>query len=212
MAGSRQTTAGAETKEKILQAAERLFAEKGFYGAGLREIGGEVGISNASLLYHFPSKGRLYVAVIDRIAEKIGEVVVHVENVSGSDVDRFVALYNAYFDWAQERTDYARIIMREMMDNLDRVNDIERWHLADSMYRLSRVIAKGQKHGSFRSCNAELFLYHVIGSISYFVLGLPTIGKVMEWAPGKALPDFREETLQHLLRSLLKKKAFKELG
>jgi AcrR family transcriptional regulator len=209
MAGRQKTAAGAETKERLLNVAERLFAEKGFYGAGLREIGGEVGISNASLLYHFPSKGQLYVAVLDRIAKRIDNVVEKVEGTKGDHVDKFKALYQFYFDEVQSNPNHARIIMREMMDNLDRVNNIERWHLTDPMRRLSNVILSGQLTGVFRPCDPELFLYHVIGSISYFVLGLPTIGRVMEWNDKKALADFRKQTLKQLLRSLVKKKAIK---
>jgi len=210
MAGRQKTAAGAETKARLLGVAERLFAEKGFYGAGLREIGGEVGISNASLLYHFPSKGQLYIAVLDKIAKRIDDVVEKVENTRGDDIDKFIALYDGYFEEAQANPNHARIIMREMMDNLDRVNNVKRWHLTEPMKRLSKVIAKGQISGAFRPCDPELFLYHTLGSISYFILGLPTIGRVMEWEDEKALADFRKQTLKHLLRSLVKKKVLKE--
>ncbi|MCA9774198.1 MAG: TetR/AcrR family transcriptional regulator, partial [Myxococcales bacterium] len=60
------------TRRRIIDAAEQQFAESGFYGASLREITRSLGMPNATLLYHFPTKERLYAAVLDRIAQTLG--------------------------------------------------------------------------------------------------------------------------------------------
>jgi AcrR family transcriptional regulator len=58
------TTIPVSTKEQILLAAERLFAERG-YDVSLREIGVSAGSSNNSAVqYHFGSKEQLAVAMI----------------------------------------------------------------------------------------------------------------------------------------------------
>jgi len=201
---------GVETKERLLAVAEHLFAEKGFHGASLRDIGGEVGIANASLLYHFPSKGKLYVAVLDRITDSLGGVTEQVEKAELGDVARFELLYNRFYDWGEAHPDYLRIIMREMMDNKDRVDRIEKWHLTSIMDRMTAVISQGQTKGVFRSCDPELFLYQVLGSITYFQLGLPTLGGVMSWDREKAGKTYRAEALDHLSRALIKKSALKK--
>jgi len=201
---------GPDTKERVLAVAEKLFAEKGFHGASLRDIGGEVGIANASLLYHFPSKGKLYVAVLDRITESLSTVAGQVERAEMDDVARFELFYNAFYDWGMAHADYLRIVMREMMDNKDRVDRIEKWHLTGVMGRMTKVIADGQARGTFRACNPELFLYQVLGSVTYFQLGLPTLGRVMDWDRAAAEKTFRRQALEHLSRALVKKSALKK--
>jgi AcrR family transcriptional regulator len=57
---------GAATAERILDAAERLFAERGYPGTTLRAIAAEVGIQNPSLYKHFANKAALYDAVLER--------------------------------------------------------------------------------------------------------------------------------------------------
>jgi AcrR family transcriptional regulator len=47
---------GAETRERILVEASRLFAVQGYHGTTTREIAAEVGISQPSLFFHFPTK------------------------------------------------------------------------------------------------------------------------------------------------------------
>ncbi|TDJ66794.1 MAG: TetR/AcrR family transcriptional regulator [Planctomycetota bacterium] len=54
------------TKDRILDAAERLFAEKGYDAASLRGVTGEAGVNLASVGYHFGGKANLFRAVFER--------------------------------------------------------------------------------------------------------------------------------------------------
>lgn len=60
-----------DTKQRILDAAEQLFAEHGFDGASLRAITGIAGVNLAAVNYHFKSKESLIQAVL---ARKLGPI------------------------------------------------------------------------------------------------------------------------------------------
>ncbi len=55
-----------DTKEKILDTAEKLFAKKGFHSTSLRLITKEAGVNLAAVNYHFGSKESLLEAVFER--------------------------------------------------------------------------------------------------------------------------------------------------
>ena len=55
-----------DTKEQILDVAERLFADRGFHATPLRDITSEAGVNLASVNYHFGSKEALLAAVLER--------------------------------------------------------------------------------------------------------------------------------------------------
>ncbi|HSN52362.1 MAG TPA: TetR family transcriptional regulator, partial [Woeseiaceae bacterium] len=57
------------TRKKILDAAERLFASRGFHGVSIRDITGAAGVDLALANYHFGSKKGLFEAVFLRRAE-----------------------------------------------------------------------------------------------------------------------------------------------
>lgn len=62
-----------DTRERILDAAERLFAENGYLATSLRRIMNEAGVNVASVHYYFRSKESLLEAVLLRRAEGINE-------------------------------------------------------------------------------------------------------------------------------------------
>jgi TetR/AcrR family transcriptional repressor of nem operon len=58
------------TAERILDAAERLVQQRGFNGFSYADIAAELGITKASLHYHYPSKADLGQALIARYSER----------------------------------------------------------------------------------------------------------------------------------------------
>ena len=61
------------TRERILDAAEALFGERGFEGVSLRDITSQAEANVAAVNYHFGSKGKLVDAVVERHAIPINE-------------------------------------------------------------------------------------------------------------------------------------------
>ncbi len=60
-----------ESRGRLLDAAEALFIRKGYGATTLRDISTELGVSHASLYYHFPGgKDELFVAVTERNIER----------------------------------------------------------------------------------------------------------------------------------------------
>src|SRR5918995_3621308 len=78
-----------ETKEKILDAAERLFATHGFAGTSLRAVTKEAGVNLAAVHYHFGTKEDLLRAVLSRIVIPVNrerlKMLEQVEAAAGSD-------------------------------------------------------------------------------------------------------------------------------
>jgi TetR/AcrR family transcriptional regulator len=60
------------TAERILDAAEDLFAEKGYSATSLGDVADRVGIRSPSLYNHFRNKEALYSAVLERLLEAFG--------------------------------------------------------------------------------------------------------------------------------------------
>ncbi|WP_183500275.1 TetR/AcrR family transcriptional regulator [Microbacterium invictum] len=76
----------ARTQAAILEAALEVYAESGYRSGTLRGVADRVGISEAGLLHHFPSKSALLAAALDR-RDKQAELVIDFD-ASGPEILR----------------------------------------------------------------------------------------------------------------------------
>lgn len=75
-----------DTKEQILNAAERQFGLFGFAGASLRAVTRDANVNLAAVHYHFGSKEELFRAVVQRVAEPIVcEQMRHLDELENFD-------------------------------------------------------------------------------------------------------------------------------
>ncbi|MBC8164059.1 MAG: TetR/AcrR family transcriptional regulator [Roseiflexaceae bacterium] len=71
MIGRATTTESSAARERVLEAAERLFSERGYNAVTLRDIANELGMRQASLYHHAPGgKEALFVEVTERGLER----------------------------------------------------------------------------------------------------------------------------------------------
>ena len=69
----KQSGGAPDTADRLLDAAEALFAERGFYGVTTREVSAAAGVDDALIYYHFSSKKGLFDAVFSRRAAALNE-------------------------------------------------------------------------------------------------------------------------------------------
>jgi AcrR family transcriptional regulator len=107
------------TRDLILDAAERRFAERGFTGVAMREIAADVGLRNqASLYHHFRNKRALYEAVLARGLEPIVAVVAE-SYKAGTTLEphAVAASLDRLIDYLIEHPNLPRLIQRGLDDS-----------------------------------------------------------------------------------------------
>jgi AcrR family transcriptional regulator len=87
-------------KERLLDAAEELFAQRGFHGVSLRDITEAAGVDVALVSYHFGSKRALFTAVFERRAEVLNrerlELLEEVRRTALPGTPEIEAIVNAF--------------------------------------------------------------------------------------------------------------------
>jgi TetR/AcrR family transcriptional regulator len=105
----RHRSNGLRTRAEIVAAAERHFAERGFEATRLDDVADDVGIRRAAIFYHFGDKQVLYAAVLDEVFRDLAEDLP----TDGSAVERLEASLARWIDFAAQRPNVARLILRE---------------------------------------------------------------------------------------------------
>ena len=110
----------ARTRAAILDAAEKLFAQKGFDATSLSDVGAAAGVSRGTPGYFFGSKAELYQAVLDRSFAEVREAVRTGRAramASGQSPDAILAgAVSDYFDFLAARPNFIRLIEREALN------------------------------------------------------------------------------------------------
>lgn len=120
---------GPERRESILQAAESLFAEKGYHGVSIDEIAHQVDVSPAILYRHFKSKQLLYDAVLQEMSGKRESYVDMIINSGTSFEDILTGMTQIYIRSFAENPNLLRIEMQSMLDGSSATSEFfkNRW-------------------------------------------------------------------------------------
>lgn len=114
------------SRAAILDAAETLFAEKGYEATSLNEVGTMAGVSRGTPGYFFGSKADLYRAVLERTFAEVRQAVRAGREravASGQSPEAILAgAVSDYFDFLSARPNFVRLIEREALTGDTRLN------------------------------------------------------------------------------------------
>ncbi len=116
MARPRRDPDAVPTVERILLAAEAAFGAEGFTRARLSDIAAAAGIRRSSLLYHFKTKELLYDAVVHRLFDELRIQFAATAYGRGTFDERLLALMQCWLDFISERTAFAPMVLRGILD------------------------------------------------------------------------------------------------
>ncbi|MGC8819707.1 MAG: TetR/AcrR family transcriptional regulator [Fervidobacterium sp.] len=129
-----------KTKEKIIEAARKLFSEKGFEGVSMEDIALTAGVRKSLIYYYFPSKELLFeevwISVIDELERDVFE---EVEN-ENSIVKAIKKLIKKYVEFAMNKEELSKLIAKERMNVLESSQN-----LSKAKSRYEKLLDKVQK-------------------------------------------------------------------
>jgi len=156
-------------RERILEAATQLFAERGFAAVSVQDIANEAGTHKTTVLYHFDTKEGLREAVLDTALGRIAGLMR--EFMSGDLVRERVAYLldqiQAYF---AAHPASARLLQRELLEP-----DASRYlrRFVEPIYTPAlRSLERAMKAGRIRRVDPAFFVHDLhVQIIGYFCHG-----------------------------------------
>jgi AcrR family transcriptional regulator len=95
----------ASRREQILSTAAAMFAERGFHGVSVADLGAACGISGPALYRHFPSKDAMLAEMLVGISERLLTEGRRRASESGSAAQALTALVRWHIEFALEHPD-----------------------------------------------------------------------------------------------------------
>lgn len=110
MAAKRRAETMEETRTKLIAAARKAFAEKGFAAASMDDLTASVGLTRGALYHNFGDKKGLLAAVVTQIDSEMAQGAKHAAAQSGDDQQKLLAEGIAYIKMALDE-EVRRIVL-----------------------------------------------------------------------------------------------------
>ena len=156
------------SRERLLETATELFAEKGYAGASVREIVEKAGVSKPVLYYYFKSKEGLFYAILDWAAEVQQEILNEIFETRGQVLDRFIFLYRRIQEGIQQYKSLYIMIHGLVYGPPEGVPDYDFAGFQRCMLdAVKRIYSEGVASGEIRNVDADEVAFLVLGLIDY---------------------------------------------
>ena len=188
-----------DSRTAILDAAELLFARRGFQSTTIKAIAGAARVNTALLYYYFSDKQALYHAVLERA---FGGLIGEGQARLSADLDpeaairAFVALQAAYFGHHPNRP---HLFVRELIDHGAEHAAGQLTRLAATLFRrLCDVIERGQAAGRFRKdLDPRRAAISTLSQVAWLQVARPAIGILVGAGPDGPSARWTEDFAEH---------------
>lgn len=165
--GERQLTEqGRERKQQLVDAAMKLFAERGFAATRISDICAEAGVAKGLFYWYFPTKVDLFDELVRTMRQRLRRAQADAMSGEGSALDKIRAGTEASVGFIAEHTHYFALVEVERADPA----------VADTLKGTNRVyrddvvalIEAAQADGDVADGDPRLLALGVLGSVSSF--------------------------------------------
>ena len=178
-------------RQTILDAASRLFIEKGFAGTNINDIADAVGVTRTALYYYFPSKEHMLEALTEDVTEKAGLLA---QSVSRRDaLPAKEALEQLILQHAGLILDHPlqfRVVERSESSLPEPHRSTAEAARRTVLENFVSVIQRGIDTGQFRDTNAHIAAFSIIGMCNWCAWWFDADGNVPAEGVASSIADF----------------------
>lgn len=157
------------TRQDIVAAAGKMFAEKGYHGTSMRDLGRELGLLGSSLYSHIDSKEDLLVEVVDEGARLFLDASESAMTVEGGAEPKLRALIAGHIDVVLDHIEVVRTYLNEarMLDESHRGWVVAARNVYEAKFRdtIEAGISEGVFGGDTDPKLASIFILSILNAI-----------------------------------------------
>lgn len=163
------------TEQKILDAANSVFQEKGLYGARMQEIADKAGINKALLHYYYRSKEKLFETVfraaVSLMAPKIRHIITSDEHL----FDKIRRFTDEYITFLSNHSFLPAFVINELNKNPKLIQDVFMKEIGDSFEVLKSDVQCYIDNGEIKKVEVEQVLINMISMSLFPVVAKPLL-------------------------------------
>lgn len=146
----KQSTKQKTTRDAILDATDRILAERGYKKMTIDDLAEEVGIGKGSVYLHFESKGDIALSHIDRIIERLKLTLAEIADSRGGAEQRLRKMIMMRVMYRFDSVQHYSQSLNELLSGLrPKLLERRRKYFQNEAEIFARVLSEGKKAGFF---------------------------------------------------------------
>jgi AcrR family transcriptional regulator len=191
-----------QTEEKIANAAQEVFVEKGMSGARMQEIADRAGINKSLLHYYFRSKEKLFDFVFSKIAKKIGHAVFTSMGKEETSIEnRIECFVEEYLNILMKNPFLPLFIISEMNRNPEKLANRFRSANIDPVELTTPLAEELNKAGY--SIEPTVFMINLLSLCIFPFIARPVIEQIIFSGDKNQYKAFLKERKEHVVKFML---------
>lgn len=184
------------SRERLLAAAAREFAARGYDGTSVDRIAHVARLNKAMIYYHFKSKAGLYRTLVRGVFEAVLAAAVEVADADAPPPEKLRRFVQSVAEVASRQPHFPSLWIREFSGGATHI-DIDTLRVAGRVVMtLGRILDEGRERGIFKPASPLLVHIGVIAPILLFLVSAAARDRL-----GRAdAPGARELTLERMIQ------------
>lgn len=139
-----------DKRERILRAAIKVFARKGFYATRVSEIAKAAGVADGTIYLYFKNKDDVLISIFDDGIGQLLEALKEVVDTNANAADQIASIVELQLGLLEDRRDLAEVITVNLRQSSRLLKQYAAPLFTRYLELIAGVIAAGQKGGEFR--------------------------------------------------------------
>lgn len=191
------------SRDRLLAAAAREFAAKGYDGAAVDAIARAARLNKAMIYYHFKSKAGLYRAVVQDVFGAVLAMVSTVADTTASPEEKIRRFIRAFADVISSRPHFPALWIDEFVSGVPHLDKATLSIAARVVAILGRILEEGQRQGVFRPIGPLKVHIGLIAPLLLFAASAPTREKLARAELAEARSLTLDRMIEHVTESTL---------
>jgi len=194
-------------EQAILEAAEALFAQKGFDAVSMSAIANLANTSKPNIYHHFKNKEDLYLAVMKAAVRRTSALLDVLEDAPGSFSQRLADFAAGQLDNVMAHKRSTKLVLRETLTEGSRTGvEIARLVVGEVVSRLVEMVRQGQVENEFRNdIDPTLAAFMIFSANMFFFQSSPVMSHFPEFDLSSDARTFSRDVMDLLINGMLGK-------